>query len=143
MADELISREKALAILEIVVADSQRIAGDNKLVQKCVGIQRNMRNIVAKLPAIDAVSRGLYEQIKYERDIAMEQLAEHGIAFGDKSPDVVSVCRCKDCEYFAESKGKDSGKSCGYGRCEFVSGIIWLVCADDFCSSALRREEDV
>lgn len=38
-----------------------------------------------KLPAVDAVSRGLFEQIKWERDIAMEQLEEHGIAFGAKA----------------------------------------------------------
>lgn len=52
-------------------------------------------------PAVDAVSRGVYEQIKWERDIAMSQLEEHGIAFGAKAEravDAVEVVRCKDCE---------------------------------------------
>ena len=33
-------------------------------------------------PTADVVHKSLYEQIKFERDIAMEQLQEHGIAFG-------------------------------------------------------------
>ena len=138
MADELISRQALYKIME----NWRDAHADVDDADGC-GLLEDVMCEVNAQTTVDAVSRGLYEQIKYERDAAMEQLAENGIAFGDKSPDVVSVCRCKDCEYFAESKGKDSGKSCGYGRCEFVSGIRWLVCADDFCSSALRREEDV
>ena len=37
------------------------------------------------------------EQIRWERDMAMEQLAEHGIPFGGKAPDVVKVVRCGEC----------------------------------------------
>jgi len=35
-------------------------------------------------PTADVVPQSLYEQIKFERDIAMEQLQENGIAFGAK-----------------------------------------------------------
>ena len=55
MTDELISKQTALDVLDILIADSARIAGDSKLVQKTVNIQRAMRNIIAKLPAVDAV----------------------------------------------------------------------------------------
>lgn len=55
MADELISKQTALDVLDILIADSARIAGDSKLVQKTVNIQRAMRNIIAKLPTVDAV----------------------------------------------------------------------------------------
>lgn len=41
-------------------------------------IEYTLKNI----PTADVVSKGLYEQIKFERDIAMEQLQENGIAFG-------------------------------------------------------------
>lgn len=50
-----------------------------------------------KLPAVDAVSRGVYDQIKWERDVAIEQLAELGIGFGAKVPDMVEVGACEGC----------------------------------------------
>ena len=56
--------------------------------------------------------------------------------------DAVEVVRCKECKWFADSKGKDSGKSCGYGQCKYVAGLSWIICADDFCSSGERRGED-
>ena len=55
--------------------------------------------------------------------------------------DVVEVVRCKDCENFADAKGKDSGKPCGYGQCKLPTGIRGIVCADDFCSFGERRED--
>lgn len=45
------------------------------------------------------VSRGVYEQVAWERDVAIQQLSEHGIPFGGIAPDVVKVTRCKDCVY--------------------------------------------
>lgn len=56
--------------------------------------------------------------------------------------DVVEVVRCKDCEYFADANGKDSGKPCGYGICQNSFGIRSIICSDDFCSFGKRREED-
>ena len=56
--------------------------------------------------------------------------------------DVVPVVRCKDCEHFAEAKGKDSGKPCGYGQCKLPTGVRGIVFADDFCSFGERRGED-
>ena len=43
-----------------------------------------VKRSIEEAPAVDAVSRDLFEQIKWERDIAMEQLAEHGIPLGAK-----------------------------------------------------------
>ena len=45
------------------------------------------------------VSKGAYEQVAWERNIAMLQLKEHGIPFGGIAPDVVKVTRCKNCVY--------------------------------------------
>lgn len=65
--------------------------------------ERNANTCKNYLPAADVVSRGLFEQIKWERDIAMEQLKEYGISFGaKKSDDVVKVTRCKDCKWSRE-----------------------------------------
>jgi hypothetical protein len=39
---------------------------------------------IENAPAVDAVSRGLFEQYKWERDVAIEQLNELGLGFGQK-----------------------------------------------------------
>ena len=39
---------------------------------------------IKNAPAVDAVSRGLFEQYKWERDVAISQLEELGICFGQK-----------------------------------------------------------
>lgn len=49
---------------------------------------------------VDAVSRGCHDQVRWERDVAMEQLKDHGIPFGGIAPDVVKVVRCKDCKHY-------------------------------------------
>lgn len=46
-----------------------------------------IRDVIQRIenaPAVDAVSRGLFEQYKWERDIAIAQLEELGISFGQK-----------------------------------------------------------
>lgn len=46
-----------------------------------------VRDVIQRIknaPAVDAVSRGLFEQYKWERDVAISQLEELGIGFGQK-----------------------------------------------------------
>ncbi len=43
---------------------------------------------IDKAPTLDVVSRGLFDQYKWERDVAIAQLAYLGIGFGEK-PDGV------------------------------------------------------
>lgn len=45
---------------------------------------------IDKEPSADVVSKGLYEQIKWERDVALAQLEEYGVSLGEKA-DVVKV----------------------------------------------------
>lgn len=66
---------------------------------------------VASMPAIDAVPGFLYERIRWERDVAKQQLEDHGICFGCTAPDVVKVVRCKDCKYM-ETYGDFNGRYC-------------------------------
>lgn len=48
---------------------------------------------IDKMATADVVSIGCLEQIKWERDIAIEQLAEYGVGFGEKKKDLVKVRR--------------------------------------------------
>ena len=48
---------------------------------------------VEDAPSADVVSRGVYDQVQWERDMAMQQLEEHGIPFCGKADDVVKVVR--------------------------------------------------
>ena len=46
-----------------------------------------VRDVIQRInnaPAVDAVSRGLFDQYKWERDVAISQLGELGISFGQK-----------------------------------------------------------
>lgn len=78
--------------------------------------------------AADLIERlqGTIEQIRWERDIAMQQLAEHGIPFGGKADDVVKVCRCKDCKHY-------DGKWC------LLLDIVNSEMGDWFCGFGERR----
>ena len=40
---------------------------------------------IDKEPAADVISKGLYEQIKWERDVALAQLEEYGVSLGEKA----------------------------------------------------------
>lgn len=55
------------------------------------------------------------------------------------SGELVEVVRCGECDCYTDVKGKNSGTSCGYGRCERLLGMSGVVYADDFCSYGKRR----
>lgn len=88
------------------------------------------------IPASDVVSRGVYEQVQWERDMAMQQLEEHGIPFGAKA-DVVEVVRCKDCKYYKHFKGL--GNWC---HRRIRSDIEYHTKTTDFCSFGERKEQN-
>ena len=128
MNNDLISRSALLADIEesvvFSVKDGQpsaEIRGANKITDR-----------IKAAPAVDAVSRGVVEQIMWDRDIAMEQLKEHGIPFGGIAPDVVSVVRCKDCKHTLID-----GETAIY--CE--KWDRWEVPEDFFCGYGKRRND--
>ena len=43
-----------------------------------------LQSIIDRVPTEDVVSKGLYDQIKWERDIALEQLEDLGLCLGQK-----------------------------------------------------------
>lgn len=94
-------------------------------------------NMIEREPAADVVSRGVFEQVKWERDMAMQQLEEHGIPFGGEADDVVNVVRCKDCKYFKHFKG------CGnWCHRRIRTDIEFHTKTNDFCSWGKRKDKD-
>ena len=45
-------------------------------------------NTLDNFPTIDAVTVQAYEQVVWERDIAIQQLREYGVSFGEKKKDL-------------------------------------------------------
>lgn len=86
------------------------------------------------VPAVDAVPRDVLEQIRWERDIAIEQLKSYGVSFGEKA-DCAKVVRCKDCKH-GEVDDPD------FPRQHYChAGCGWND-ADFFCAYGERREDD-
>lgn len=52
---------------------------------------------IRTIPAVDAVERSAFEQVAWERDIAIKQLADIGKSLGEKMDDVAKVVRCREC----------------------------------------------
>jgi len=50
-------------------------------------------NDIARFPSADVVSRETFEQFKWERDTAVQQLEELGYGLGQK------IVHCKDCKH--------------------------------------------
>ena len=60
-------------------------AADEEKKMEIVSVIANIVTpILVGTPTANVVSRGLFEQIKWERDIAISQLEELGIAFAEK-----------------------------------------------------------
>ena len=85
MAKEYIEQETAKARLRIWITDCV-LNGDNDAAD-CF---RDCIDLLDSIPAADVISKGLYEQIKWERDVALAQLEEYGVSLGEKA-DVVKV----------------------------------------------------
>lgn len=97
-------------------------------VLKFINALLDCMDIVVNAPAADVVSKDLYEQIKWERDVALAQLEEYGVSLGEKA-DVAEVVRCKDCRYYRAKNFPLFSGDCFYG----VSGER-TVFEDHYCS---------
>ena len=93
------------------------------------------------LPTIDAVPVGAYEQTRWERDTAIEQLAEIGKSLCEKMDNVATVVRCKDCKYYDESVMFSPQKMCFRLKDKNCKVIGYNFAEDDFCSYWERSEE--
>ena len=126
---ELISRADAIDAVRKCVVESELLADWDKAMESA-------QELLSELPSAEAVSKGVLEQFRWERDVAMGQLEEYGIPFGtNKDEDMVRVVRCKDC--------KDSrvyGKTTQWLACESVMEGQ-ATDPDGYCYLGKRREE--
>ena len=103
-------------------------------------IYEGFANIVNQQPTVDTVPRGAYQQVIWERDLAIQQLRDdYGVDLGEKRPvDAVHVVRCKDCKYISTC-GRPPFKVYCCGNCK---GLAYSLELDDFCSYGEKREDN-
>lgn len=77
------------------------------------------------VPAVDAVERAVYEQVVWERDLAVKQLADIGKSLGEKMDDVAKLVRCRECrlhgicsteDVFRFADLSEENRYCGAGK---------------------------
>lgn len=88
---------------------------------------------IDRTPTIDAVPVGAYEQTRWERDMAISQLAEIGKSLCEKMDNVATVVRCKDCRWKEQEQP-------GMVYCPATVGG-W-VDEEWFCKGGERSEDD-
>ena len=108
---------------------------DAKVARNHTFEHEHLLKMICSEPTVDSVSRGVHDQVRWERDTAIGQLEEHGIPFGGIAPDVVKVVRCKDCKF-----SLIGGKACSI----FVSSGLPYICTepDGFCHRGERRTDN-
>lgn len=98
----------------------------------------SIAKMIMDAPTVDAVPIGVLDQVRWERDVAMQQLEEHGIPFGGIAPDVVKVVRCKDCKHYDKTT---LGNNRDRRMCTKFLGLT-IPNPDDFCSYGERKDND-
>jgi hypothetical protein len=109
-----------------------QLKNDTDDVAILVGINR-VGSGIDKLPTADVISAEAYNQVAWERDMAMQQIESYGVSFGSNA-ELAEVVRCKDCKEF-EPHG--NGKA---GICRNKKLKPCLRYATDFCSYGERRD---
>lgn len=138
MSFDLISRSALIAHIGDLGSDPEDDTTLLTMGQACAITHKCIVYIVKAEPAVDAVSRPVFEQIQWERDCAMQQLKDHDIPFGGIAPDVVKVVRCKNCRRCDGFPGEEiEPNEIGICRINRVA-----VKPDDFCSYGERKAEN-
>ena len=130
------TREEAHTLLEIMAINlTGAIANSEDSVTEQTKLMA--KQIEAIDMAIEALhQKGAYEQTKWERDVALQTLEEHGIGLGQKveyiipSSDVMftsEAVRCKDCKWYQGVHGVQGHAPCEY----FNKQVLW----NDYCSN--------
>ena len=125
----------ANCVVKLILEERDKLSPQFKHNQAMRGGIRKALRCIEQSPAIDAVSIGVYEQVRWERDVAIAQLEELGIGFGQKKPDMVKVVRCKDCKHSEDNNCPNLGESLRYCLC-----FDTLVASDGFCHKGKLKE---
>ena len=102
---------------------------------------KDFDDIIDAQSAVDAVSVEAYKQIMWERDMAIEQLAEYGVSLGEKKRDVEPVVRCGKCKY-AEISSDGFIETCEYWNDEFDTFHLTTMHPNGYCSNGVERSGD-
>lgn len=91
-------------------------------------------SVVQMQSETNAVCKELYDLIKEERNIAISQLNDYGVRFGEKA-DCVRVVRCKDCIHAHSHDDKNSD-------IKFVMCLFHAMSKNknDYCSYGEKRD---
>ena len=76
----------------------------------------------------NSVPQGVVDQIKWERDMLIQQLSEVGKGLGAKMDDVAHIVRCRDCIHYHK------GFNCDLLQKPFLKDTNW------FCADGEKRE---
>lgn len=91
---------------------------------------------VSPIRPMDVVSAGAYEQVAWERDLAVQQLKDYGVGLGQrKNENLVKVTHCRDCKYGDYDSEPDDAMVCLRTNDGF-----WRT-GNDFCSRGVPKEE--
>lgn len=89
---KLIYCDDAMAAVDKRIAElSQHEAFQRKSALSAVIDVAGVKKHIADIPSVDAVLRGTYNQVVWERDIAIQQLESIGKGLGEQMDDVVKV----------------------------------------------------
>ena len=108
-----------------------------------VGSPGRARELMATAPAADVISKGLYEQIKWERDVALAQLEEYGVSLGEKA-DVAEVQQ----GLWIQPHWKNSNYCCNCSECggeamhreyQWDKNGIYPICPN--CGAKMNKEK--
>ena len=84
----------------------------------------------------DVVSKKAYEQVKWERDTAIEQLNSYGVDFCEEA-DVVPVVRCSQCKHKCWVQEPCHGKSMDWCKLHDI-----CIKETDYCSYGERKDAE-
>lgn len=93
-------------------------------------------HLIWNAPTIDAVKQSVYNQVRWERDTAIEQLFQIGKGLGERMDDIVKVVRCKDCINWERTWTTHSPD---YHYCSFIE---YLTYESFYCAKAERRTDE-
>lgn len=110
--------------------------------------------LVRNMPTIDVVSKGLFDQIKWERDVAIEQLKELGLSFGQKIDGIYltkeellkykKVSNLKHKPYTKVLVNNDFYGACAiYEKHPFGDGSDWCWVYYDWCGNPVGLSKDM
>lgn len=116
--------------------DADRLLRDPYFQEDRYPCSHLIRMAIGEQRTVDAVSRGAHDQVRWERDIAMEQLKEHGIPFGGIAPDVVKVVRCENCQYW-------NPRYETMGMCMKHNSIVTFTKPDFFCAWGKDKNDGI